>query len=117
VIDLKQLRENPDAVRRSQRARGEDPRLVDVLLDADVKRRAAVSAADNLRAEQKTVSKQVGSASAGERPAILECAKRLAADVKAAVHDRVHGDLQCDHRRGARGGRAGLHGARHRRCH
>jgi seryl-tRNA synthetase len=84
VIDLKQLRENPDAVRRSQRARGEDPELVDALLDADAKRRAAVSAADNLRAEQKTVSKQVGSASPEERPAILERAKQLAAEVKAA---------------------------------
>jgi seryl-tRNA synthetase len=84
VIDLKQLREDPDAVRRSQRARGEEPALVDVLLDADATRRAAVSAADNLRAEQKTVSKQVGSASADERPAVLERAKQLAADVKAA---------------------------------
>jgi seryl-tRNA synthetase len=89
VIDLKQLRENPDAVRRSQRARGEDPGLVDVLLDADVKRRAAVSAADNLRAEQKTISKQVGSASAEERPAILERAKRLAADVKVAEAEQA----------------------------
>ncbi|HZQ33840.1 MAG TPA: serine--tRNA ligase [Mycobacterium sp.] len=84
MIDLKRLREDPDAVRRSQRARGEDPGLVDVLLDADAARRAAVSAADNLRAEQKTVSKQVGSASPDERPAVLERAKQLAADVKAA---------------------------------
>jgi seryl-tRNA synthetase len=89
VIDLKQLRENPDAVRRSQRARGEDPGLVDVLLDADVKRRAVVSAADKLRAEQKTVSKQVGSASAEDRPAILERAKRLAADVKDAEAEQA----------------------------
>jgi seryl-tRNA synthetase len=84
VIDLKQLREDADAVRRSQRARGEDPGLVDVLLDADAARRAAISAADILRAEQKAVSKQVGSASAEERPAVLERAKQLAADVKAA---------------------------------
>ncbi len=84
MIDLKQLRDNADAVRRSQRARGEDPGLVDVLLDADAARRAAISAADNLRAEQKAVSKQVGSASAEERPAVLERAKQLAADVKAA---------------------------------
>jgi seryl-tRNA synthetase len=89
VIDLKQLRENPDAVRRSQRARGEDPGLVDILLDADARRRAAVSAADNLRAEQKTVSKQVGSASAEERPAILERAKQLAVDVKAAEAEQT----------------------------
>ena len=71
MIDLKLLREDPDAVRRSQRARGEDPALVDVLLDADADRRAAVSAADNLRAEQKAVSKRVGSASPDERPAVL----------------------------------------------
>jgi seryl-tRNA synthetase len=89
VIDLKQLRDNPDAVRRSQRARGEDAALVDVLLDADAKRRAAVSAADNMRAEQKTVSKQVGSASPQERAAMLERAKQLAADVKAAEAEQA----------------------------
>ena len=71
VIDLKLLRENPDVVRASQRARGEDPGLVDALLEADAARRAAVSAADNLRAEQKAVSKQVGKASPDERPALL----------------------------------------------
>jgi seryl-tRNA synthetase len=50
VIDLKFLRENPDAVRTSQRLRGEDPALVDVLLAADTARRSAISAADTLRA-------------------------------------------------------------------
>lgn len=84
VIDLKTLREDPDAVRRSQRSRGEDPALVDALLAADTARRAAVSAADNLRAEQKTVSKQVGAAGPEERPAVLARAKELAAGVKTA---------------------------------
>ena len=60
VIDLKLLREDPDRVRASQRARGEDPGLVDALLEADAARRAAISAADNLRAEQKAASKRVG---------------------------------------------------------
>jgi seryl-tRNA synthetase len=83
VIDLKMLRENPDAVRRSQLSRGEDPALVDTLLTADADRRAAISAADSLRAEQKTASKSVGSASAEERPALLQRAKELAEQVKA----------------------------------
>ena len=60
MIDLKLVREDPDAVRTSQRTRGEDPFLVDALLAADTARRAAVLAADTLRAEQKTVSGQVG---------------------------------------------------------
>lgn len=84
MIDLKLLREDPDRVRTSQRARGEDPALVDVLLDADATRRSAISAADDLRAEQKAASKAVGAASADERPALLARAKELAEAVKAA---------------------------------
>jgi seryl-tRNA synthetase len=84
VIDLKLLRENPDAVRRSQTSRGEDPALVDTLLAADTARRTAISTADSLRAEQKAASKKVGAASADERPALLQHAKELAEQVKAA---------------------------------
>jgi len=84
VIDLKLLREDPDAVRRSQLSRGEEPELVDALLTADTNRRAAISAADALRAEQKSASKSVGAASADERPAKLARAKELAEQVKAA---------------------------------
>ena len=84
MIDLKLLREDPDRVRASQRARGEDPALVDALLHADAARRSAISAADNLRAEQKAASKAVGAASADERPALLARAKELAEAVKAA---------------------------------
>ncbi|WP_016691843.1 serine--tRNA ligase [Rhodococcus rhodochrous] len=82
MIDLKFLRENPDAVRESQRMRGEDPGLVDVLLEADASRRAAVLAGDNARAEQKALGKKVGKASPEERPALLDGAKELAARVK-----------------------------------
>jgi len=89
VIDLRLLRENPDAVRASQRARGEDPGLVDALLEADAARRATVSAADNLRAEQKIASKKVGAASQDERPSLLEQAKALAEKVKAAEAEQA----------------------------
>ena len=92
MIDLRSLRENPDAVRDSQRARGEDPGLVEVLLAADANRRAAISAADNLRAEQKALSKQVSSASPEDRPAVLERAKALAADVKAAETEQANAE-------------------------
>jgi len=84
VIDLKLLREDPDAVRRSQASRGEDPALVDTLLSADSARRAAISAADTLRARQKGVSKHVGAATPEDRPAVLAQARELAAAVKDA---------------------------------
>lgn len=84
MIDLRLLRENPEAVRRSQRSRGDDPALVDALLEADAARRAAIAEADELRAEQKAASRRVGSASGDERPALLERARELAEMVKEA---------------------------------
>jgi seryl-tRNA synthetase len=92
VIDLKLLRENPDAVRRSQLSRGEDPALVDALLDADTARRTAISTADRLRSEQKAASKRVGSAAPDERPALLEQAKELAAQVKRVEADQAQAE-------------------------
>jgi len=88
VIDLKLLREDPDRVRRSQISRGEDPALVDTLLSADAARRAAIASADALRAEQKTVSRDVKTASADDRPAVLARAKELSAQVKASEAER-----------------------------
>ena len=92
MIDLKLLREDPDAVRQSQTSRGEDPALVDTLLAADTARRAAISTADSLRAEQKAASKKVGAASADERPALLQRAKELADQVKAAEAEQANAE-------------------------
>jgi seryl-tRNA synthetase len=84
VIDLRFVREHADAVRASQRARGADESLVDELLAADAGRREAVKRGDDLRAEQKSASRAVKTASPEERPAVLERAKALAAEVKEA---------------------------------
>jgi seryl-tRNA synthetase len=93
VIDLKLLREDPEAVRRSQRSRGEDPALVDTLLDADAARRAAIAKADSLRADHKAVSREVGRASADQRPALLRQAGDLTDEVKAAEAQRSEAEL------------------------
>jgi seryl-tRNA synthetase len=84
VIDLRLLRDDPDRVRASQRARGEDPGLVDALLAADEQRRTSLTRFQSLRAEQKAFGKQVASASGDERAALVEKAQALAAEVKAA---------------------------------
>jgi len=89
VIDLKLLRDDPNLVRASQRTRGADESLVDALLAADDARRAAITLADNLRAQQKQVSRSVGAASPEDRPAILAKAKEMAEQVKAAEADQV----------------------------
>ena len=84
MIDLKRVRENPEAVRESQRARGKDPALVDELLAADEARRSAIQAADELRSEQKAFGKKIGQAAPEDRPALLEGSNELKARVKEA---------------------------------
>jgi seryl-tRNA synthetase len=96
VIDLRVVREDPDAVRQSQRTRGEDPSLVDALLEADTARRAAVSAADNLRAEHKAFGKKIGKATPDERPELLATASALAARVKEAEAEQNAADAALD---------------------
>jgi seryl-tRNA synthetase len=89
MIDLQALRADPERVRASQRARGEDEGLVDQLLAADERRRAAVSTADGLRAEANAASKAIGSASPDERPALIAQATAVKEQVKAAEADEA----------------------------
>ena len=89
MIDLKQLRENPELFRASQKVRGEDPELVDKLLAADDLRRSAISEFESLRAKQNILSKSVGAAIGDEKNTLLESAKQLAQDVKAADSKRA----------------------------
>jgi seryl-tRNA synthetase len=84
VIDLKVIRDNPDAARASQKVRGEDPTLIDQVIAADDARRAALSSFETLRAEQNLLSKSVAAAKGDEKAPLLEKAKALSAQVKAA---------------------------------
>ncbi|WP_406319696.1 serine--tRNA ligase [Streptosporangium sp. NBC_01639] len=84
MIDLRTLREDPDRLRASQRARGEDDSVVETLLDLDERRRGALSRFETLRAEQKSIGKSVSRASGEEKTALLDRAKDLSAQVKSA---------------------------------
>lgn len=84
MIDLQQLRTDPDAVKRSQKARGASEAIVDEVLAADVERRSAITEFEALRAEQNAFGKTVAKASAEERPALVAQAAELAAEVKTA---------------------------------
>jgi seryl-tRNA synthetase len=94
MIDIKFLRENPDVVRASQKGRGESVELVDQILAIDEIRKAAVSEFETLRTEQNALSKSVGAAKGDEKSALLENAKSLADQVKAADSKRAEVEEQ-----------------------
>lgn len=60
MIDIKLLRDQPDVVRASQRARGEDDSVVDAILAADERRRSTIAQYESVRAEQKASGKGLG---------------------------------------------------------
>ncbi len=84
VIDLKVLREDPDRVRESQRRRGASVELVDQVLAAEERRRSSIAAFEQLRSEQKALSRQIPRAKGEEKQALLARTKELSAQVKDA---------------------------------
>jgi seryl-tRNA synthetase len=96
MIDIKFIRENPDAVRASQKGRGEDTSIVDQLLALDETRRTAITEFETLRAEQNVLSKSVGAAKGDEKAALLENSKDLANKVKTADTKRAEIEAQAN---------------------
>ena len=92
MIDVKFIRENPDAVRASQTGRGEDASIVDQIIASDELRRVAIEKFEKLRAEQNVLSKSVGAAKGDEKAALLENAKELATAVKEADSKRAEAE-------------------------
>jgi len=87
MIDIKLVRETPDVVRASQKARGEDSGIVDAILVADEARRSSLGEFERLRAEQKSFGKKVAQAAGTEKAALLAQVKDTAARVKQLEAD------------------------------
>ena len=62
MLDIKMIRENPDAVRENIKKKFQEEKLplVDKVLALDNENRAAITEASELRAQRNTLSKQVG---------------------------------------------------------
>ncbi len=62
MLDIRFVRENPDAVKENIKKKFQDAKLplVDEVIELDAKRRAAIVEADQLRADRNRLSKQIG---------------------------------------------------------
>jgi seryl-tRNA synthetase len=96
VIDPQLLRDAPDLIKTSQRARGESESVVDDAVAADAARRTAIAAFEALRAEQNAFGKTVAKAPKDEKKALVAQAQELAARVKAAQAESTEADAAFD---------------------
>ena len=87
MLDIKFVRDNPDAVRENIKKKFQDAKLplVDEVLELDANNRAAITEASDLRASRNTLSKQIGMlmGQAKKDPSKLEEAEKIKAQVKA----------------------------------
>ena len=96
MIDANLLRDNPDAIKASQRARGGSEALVDDAVAADISWRKALSDFENLRADQNAKAKLVAGADKDSRAALIEEGKALAVQVKAAEQNAADAQSKLD---------------------
>ena len=96
MIDLKDLRENPERYRRGAELKRYDPSAVDAALEADRRRVAAQHEHDALRAEQNVAGKDVSRLKGEEKAAAIGRLGELKAQVKAADErqKQAAGELQ-----------------------
>jgi seryl-tRNA synthetase len=96
MLDLKLVRDDPDAVRAALARRGPGVGdTVDRLLELDARRRSLVTEVDAMRAEQKRRGRDVAQATPEQRPGLLAGLKDLAArlDRREAELRAVEADL------------------------
>lgn len=60
MLDIKYIRQEPEAAKKRLVARGEEASMLDELLELDEKLRAIVTEVENFQAERNVVSKQIG---------------------------------------------------------
>ena len=96
MIDLAIIRQNPDAVKRSQQARGESVELVDQVIAADSERRTAVGQFEAVRAQQKSLGALVAKAQGDEKQELLDKTKILAEQVKSTEAAVREADAKLD---------------------
>lgn len=84
MIDANLLRDNPEVIKASQRARGASETLVDEAASADANWRKALAEFETLRAEQNAKAKLVAGATKDDRAALIAEGQALAAEVKVA---------------------------------
>jgi seryl-tRNA synthetase len=91
VLDVRRLRTDLDAVKASLARRGIDTSDLDRAADLDARQRAALSEAENLRAEVKRLSGEVGRA---RKVGDAEAAERFAAESRAVGEQQASRDAE-----------------------
>ena len=84
MLDIKLIRDQPDEVKRALATVGTPPAMVEAVLAADVRRRAAITAVEGMRAQRGETSKTVGALPPEARGRVVAEMRALGERIAAA---------------------------------
>lgn len=87
MLDIKQIRENPDAFKKGIAVKQANPSLIDQLLELDEKKRKLITDTENNKAERNRVSKEIPQLQGDEKVKVLAEMKALSDKSKAQEED------------------------------
>ena len=92
MLDIRFIRENPDAVKENIKKKFQDAKLplVDEVIALDAQNRAAITEASELRSKRNSLSKQIGilMGQSKKDPSKKDEAEKVKADV-VAINERL----------------------------
>jgi len=92
MLDIKRIRETPDAVRAGLKARGAADSVVDEILGVDAERRKLLTEAEALKGTRNRVSKEIGALrKKGENTSDAEASMRKVGDDINRLDEQVRG--------------------------
>ena len=96
MLDIRRLRNETESVKEALGRRGEDPAVVDHILELDVERRRAVTESESLKARQNQIGPEIAKIrkAGGDASELLEQSTRI----KHELHQREEGLRELDSR-------------------
>jgi seryl-tRNA synthetase len=95
VLDIRFIRNNPEAVRRAAKLKHIDFDI-DRLLEVDVERRRLIQASEEMKAHQNRTSKQISSLQGEERQARIREMQELVANIKRMTEELKEREVEFD---------------------
>jgi len=98
MIDIKVLRENPEAVKENIKKKFQDQKLplVDEVIEYDERLRAAKQEGDDLRAEKNAVSKQIGALMQQGKKDEANEVKAKVSEISARIKELEEEEAKCE---------------------
>ena len=96
MLDLRQIRDQPDRFRAGLRKRGRDPQAIDEVLEADRRRRSLLAEIERLRAEQNRANEEIPRLTGQAREGRIAEMRKLASRLKELQPDLERIEAQLD---------------------